>query len=125
MEYLANLKEIEVPQWFGKQVNKSTSQENFSEVNEWCKLIEFLVDPNKLIKVHKETLIISKSDILTLVHTFTLLGYDEFVPTYIETILTNKEAKIPEFKFFTKLMDVVEKNVGERLIKVLALNQFS
>ena len=43
-------RDVEVPAWLGAQINKGVTDDNFTKENSCNKLMQFLVDPEKIIK---------------------------------------------------------------------------
>ena len=55
-----------------------------------------LVDP-------EEYKIISECDVLTMINSLSHFGLEVHIPSFIEIVLKNEQADIPEFKFFLKI----------------------
>ena len=55
-----------------------------------------------------------------MVHTLCLLGYDEFISDFLQTVLQNTAAKLPRFVVFTRITNDLEPSCRERIMSVLA-----
>jgi hypothetical protein len=94
------------------------------DVESYRKLMDFFGSPQAILDQYKVVNLISLRDLVTMIGTLTLFGLDEFISDFIEVILENRNAKIPEFATIVDAIRHAKEDFMPRIMEVLALNQF-
>jgi hypothetical protein len=108
--------------YMAKDLDEDESRQH--DVESYRKLMDFFGSPQDILDQYKLVNLVSIRDLVTMIGTLTLFGLDEFISDFIEVILENRKAKIPEFATIVDAIRLAREDFMPRIMEVLALNQF-
>jgi hypothetical protein len=108
--------------YIAKDLEEQESRQH--DVESYRKLMDFFGSPQAILDQYKLVNLVSIRDLVTMIGTLTLFEVDEFISDFIQVILENRNAKIPEFSTIVDAIRHAREDFMPRIMEVLALNQF-